>query len=152
MWTTPENFRAKLGGNYYIDTPNMIVAHGDNLFRLKRREEDGLLAVDFDIYDATGSKVATVRNGNIVDHDGAGYTAAKDHHRYTLTEDATGRVIFDIKKAAKAEDGSEIEVSVDLFTKKGFHLIAGPEETNLPDGMTIRGCTIQGCGVGLAVG
>jgi hypothetical protein len=151
MWNTPEHFRAKLGGNYYIDTPNMIVAHGENLFRLRRREEDGLLAIDFDIYDATGAKVATIRNGNIVDHDGAGYTASKEHHRYTLTEDATGRVVCDIKKVSKAENGSEIEVSVDLFTKKGFHLIAGPEETNL-GGAVFRGNTIQGCGAGIVVG
>ena len=151
MWTAPEHFRAKLGGNYFIDTPNMVVAHGDNLFRLRRREEDGLLAVDFDIYDASGANVATVRNGNIVDHESGGYTARKEHHRYTLTENATGRVICEIKKVSKAEDGSDIEISVDLFTKKGFHLIAGPEETNLSGGMAFRGNTIDGCEAGIVI-
>jgi hypothetical protein len=150
MWTTPENFRAKLGGTYYIDTPNMIVAHGENLFRLKRREEDGLLAVDFDIYDVDGSKIATVRNGNVMQHDADRFHAHKEHHRYWITEKGTDRIICDIRKVSKAEDGSELEISVDLFTKKGFHLIAGPEETNL-GGMVFRGGTIRGCGAGIVI-
>jgi hypothetical protein len=150
MWTTPANFRAKLGGDYYIDTPNMIVAHGENLFRLRRREEDGLLAVDFDIYDADGSKVATVRNGNVVQHDSDRFHTNKEHHRYWITEKGTGRILCDIRKVSKAEDGSEIEVSVDLFTKAGFHIIAGPEATNIP-GAVFRGNIMQGCAAGIVI-
>jgi hypothetical protein len=149
MWTTPENFRVKIGGNYYINVPNLIVESGVNLFTLKRRD-DGLLAIDFDIYDASGNKVATVRNGNIVQHDSDRFQAHKEHHRYWIEEKSSGRVICDIRKAAKAEDGSELEVSVDLFTKSGFHFIAGSEETNLA-GTIFRDCTISNSPTGISI-
>jgi hypothetical protein len=151
MWATPENFRVKIGGAYFINCRDLIVAHGESLFRLKRREDDGLLAVDFDIYDPSGSKVATVRNGNIVDHDREAYEPAKEHHRYTLTEKATGRVVCDIRKAAKAEDGSEIEIAVDIYTKKGLHFVATPEFSAFP-GAVLQGVTISDCGTGISIG
>lgn len=150
MWTTPENFRVKIGGNYYINVQNIIVADGVSLFTLKRRE-DGLLAIDFDVYDESGDKVATVRNGNIVQHDSERFQAHKEHHRYWIEEKSSGRVICDVRKDSKAEDGSELEVSVDLFTKSGFHFIASSEETNL-GGMVLRGNTMSGCQTGILVG
>jgi hypothetical protein len=150
MWTTPENFRAKIGGNYYINTPNIIVARGENLFRLKRRDTDGLLAVDFDVYDVNRNKVATVRNGNIVKGHSGNFEFHKEQDRYWVVEKKSGRVICDIRKGSKAEDGSEIEVSVDLYTKSGIHVVAGPNATNL-GGMVMTGCTIQDCGAGIVV-
>jgi hypothetical protein len=50
---------------------------GSSLFTVKRRESDGLLGIDFDVYDPKGKKVATVpdqtniggiqMSGNIID-------------------------------------------------------------------------------------
>ena len=150
MWATPEKFTAKIGGNYYINTPNIIVARGENLFRLKRREEDGLLAIDFDVYSKEGKKVATIRNGNIVQGDVENFEIRKDFHHYWMIEKKSGRTLCDIKKSTKSEDGYEIEVSVDLYTKSGFRVIASPKETNLGN-MMMTGCTFQDCGAGIVV-
>jgi hypothetical protein len=108
------------------------------------------LGVDLDIYDANGVKVATIRNGNIVDYNRVGYTAAKERHRYSLTEDATGRLICDVRKSGKAGDGSELEVSVDLYTKRGVHLVANSEGTKL-GGIDFLGNTINGCEAGIVI-
>ena len=150
MWTVPKEFTVKLGGNYYVNTPNMIVANGENIFRLKRREEDGLLAVDFDVYAEDGSKVATIRNGNVVQGDAEKYEFHKEHHRYWVVDRDSGRTICDVRKSARAEDGSELEVSVDLYTKSKFHLMADPDKTNI-GGMVMTGCTMKDCGAGIVV-
>ena len=149
MWSVPQSFKVKLGGNFYIDCDSLIDFRGSPLFALKRREEDGLLGIDFDIYDATKKKVATVRRGTIVDGDRENYEIVHGAHHYVVREKKTGRVICEIKRQSQAVD-SELEVSVDMFTPSGFHLMAGPEKTNL-GGITIRGGTIAKCRVGISV-
>ena len=56
MWEVSKDFKVKLGGNYFINTPNLIVEKGISLFRLFRRE-DGFLGIDFDIYNSKGTKL-----------------------------------------------------------------------------------------------
>ena len=60
-----DKFRVILGGNTYINTPNLVVFKGKPLFTIKR-SSDGLLGIDFDIFDKGGNRVAAVRNGIIV--------------------------------------------------------------------------------------
>ena len=150
MWNIESKFKIKIGGNYYIDTPNVIVASGESPFSIKRREEDGLLAIDFDVYDADGKKVATIRNAHTVSGDKENYDFHKEFHRYWVVEKSSARTICDIRQAATAEGDCELEVSVDLYTKSGFHIIAGPEHTNV-GGVFMKGCTMSNCAAGIAV-
>jgi hypothetical protein len=53
MWTVADKYRVRFGGNTYINTGTLIEAHGAPLLTVKR-SDDGYLAVDFDIFDATG--------------------------------------------------------------------------------------------------
>jgi hypothetical protein len=148
MWKTPDKFKVKIGGNTYINCSDLIVGQRESLFQLKRREEDGLLGVDFDVYAQDGSKVATVRNGNIVQGDSEKYEIHKEGgRRYWMVERASGRIICDIKKAPGNEDGSELEIAVDLYSKNGAHFAAGPEETIIGN-CKVSGCTFAG-GVGI---
>jgi len=149
MWHVPQSFKVKLGGNFYIDCDSLIDFHGSPLFTLKRREEDGLLGIDFDIYDSKKKKVATVRRGTIVDGDRETYEIAHGAHHYVVREKKTERLICEIKRADQAVD-SELEVSVDMFTPSGFHLVAGPEQTNIGRGV-FSGCTIAKCRIGISV-
>jgi hypothetical protein len=150
MWHIDPKCKVKLGGNYYIDVDRLVDYKGSSLFTLKRRESDGLLGIDFDIYDAEGKKVATVRHGNIVSGDKQNYEITHDPHHYTVTEKATGRVICDIRRRDAAQD-AEMEVAVDLFTPDGFHFQADPDKTNLR-GMQLSGNTVQSCQVGIKIG
>lgn len=36
MWTVEDRFSVKLGGNTYINTPNLVVYKGEPLFRMYR--------------------------------------------------------------------------------------------------------------------
>ena len=66
MWSVEKEFSVKLGGNTYINTPNLIVYKGDPIFKLKRSDEDGILGIDFDVFDNAGNRVATFRKGVVV--------------------------------------------------------------------------------------
>jgi hypothetical protein len=149
MWSVSQSFKVKLGGNYYIDCGSLIDFHGSPLFTVKRREEDGLLGIDFDIYDAKNKKVATVRRGTVVDGDKEGYDISYAPHHYTVTEKNSGRIICEIKRAGQSLD-AVLEVSVDMFTPSGFRLIAGPTATNI-GGAYLSGNTFAKCGVGISV-
>ena len=59
MWVVPDQFKVRIGGNLYQNVPNLVVYKEENLFRLERSVSDGILGVDFDIYNGQGKKVAT---------------------------------------------------------------------------------------------
>ena len=150
MWPIADEFKVRIGGNTYVNTPNVIVAVGESLFRIRRRQKDGILAVDFDIYDSAGKKLAEIRYGHIVTGSAKNYEIRTEQHRYRVIERNSGRTICDVRQVSKAKGASELEVSVDLFTKTGFHLVAGPERTNVR-GLTSRGLVVERAGAGLVV-
>lgn len=149
MWTIEDKFKVKLGGNYYIDTPNLIEYKGEPLFELKRADNTGLLGISFNIYNEAGSKIAAVKEGRIYQGDKDAYSVEIGADRYTLTDRGTDRVICDIKKRAMAHP-AELDVSVTLYTKDGFLIEATPEQTNL-GGIVMRGNTMSGCRVGIGI-
>lgn len=134
MWDIPENFKVKIGGNYYINCKTLVEVDGESLFTVKRRT-DGQLLIDFDIYDEKGAKVATVRNASLVSGDKANYDFKKEVDHYTVTT-KDGRTLCDLRRKAKSPD-AELEVSVDLYTKTGFRLQATPTHTNAGGGMFV---------------
>jgi hypothetical protein len=150
MWYLEDKFRVIIGGNTYINTPNLVVYKGKPLFTVRRGERDGLLGIDFDIFDKKGDKVATVRNGFVVHGNREDYEISEVMDRYTVTEKANGRLICDIRKRSKSPN-AELEISVKLFTEDGFLFDANPQETNLP-GVKLRGNVFENCGAGIVIG
>ncbi len=148
MWHIEEKFQVVIGGTTFINTPNLVVYDGTPLFIVKRHD-NGYLGIDFDIYDATGKKVATVRRNQIYEGDKTAYAVKELANRYTLTEKASGRVLCDIKKREDAKP-AEIDVSVKLYTPDGFLFDATPEGTNIP-GAVIKGMVIKDCGAGIVI-
>ena len=148
MWHVENEFKVIIGGNTYINTPNIVVYKGVSLFTI-RRSEDGLLGIDFDIFDKQGKRVATIRKGVIVQGNQSEYTITTGMDRYTLTENKTGTIICDIKKRSQATQ-AEIEVSVKLYTPDGFLFDATPTGTNLP-GIKMSGNIISNCGAGIVI-
>lgn len=149
MWKVEDRFSVKLGGNTYINTPNLVVYKGQSLFRIYRSESDGILGIDFDVFDSTGTKVATFRKGIVVQGDSNNYTIESGHEEYRVTEKATGRLIASVKR--RGAEGAEMEVTVHLYTPDGFLFDATPTHTNVA-GMMMTGCVIESCGSGIAIG
>jgi hypothetical protein len=149
MWQVDPKCKVKLGGNYYINVDRLVDYKGASLFTVKRRDSDGLLGIDFDLYDANRKKVATVRHGTVVAGDAANYDITHDPHHYTVKEKSTGRVVCDIRRRDTAKD-AEIEVAVDLFAPDGFHFQASPDQTNV-GGAQLRGNTFDTCQTGIKI-
>ena len=149
MWEIEDKFKVRIGGNTYIDTPNIIVYKGQSLFALKRHSENGYLGIYFEIYDANGKHVASVKRNEIYFGDKNAYTIEGSMDRYILTERSSGRVVCDIKRRTAAHP-AELDVSAQLYTPNGFLFNATPEKTNL-GGIVMSGNTIIGCGAGIVI-
>ena len=81
MWHLEDNFRVIIGGNTYINVPNIIVYQEKPLFTLKRREKDGQLGIDFDIFDKNGARIATIRRNRIVQGNEDDYQMIREPYR-----------------------------------------------------------------------
>lgn len=149
MWQVESKFAVRLGGNTYINTPNLIVCNGTPVFRIRRNDDDGMLGVDFDVFDSKGQRIAPFAKGVVVQGDQANYQIHSGHDVYSVTERSTGRVIARVQR--RDVQGAEIDVSVHMYLPNGFLLDAGPQETNL-GGMTVSGSTFENCGAGIAIG
>lgn len=141
-------FSVRLGGNTYINTPNLIVYKGTSVFRIRRSDEDGILGIDFDLYDKLGKRIATFAKGVVVQGDEANYLIESGHDAYAVTERSTGRVVARVQR--RGVTSAELEVHVHMYLPNGFLLDAGPNATNL-GGATLIGNTFENCGAGIAI-
>ena len=149
MWYKEDNFKVKIGGNFYINTPKIIVYKGDSLFSIVRAERTDLLGINFKIYNKNGEKIASVKQGRIYEGDKELYSVIIEQDRYALIEKATDRIICDIRKN-KLADQSELEVNLNLYTKDGFLINASPTGTNIGTNL-MTGCVISDCGAGIVI-
>lgn len=147
-----DKFRVRLGGNTYIDVGTLVAYRGQRLFDLKRHE-DGYLGIYFDLYDAQGVKIATVKRNELY------FTRAADRERYEefgssdsylLRDKSTGIPLVEIRKRGAAQP-NELEVSVRLYTPDGTLFDATPTSTNL-GGVTLIDNVFIGLAVGIAFG
>ena len=148
MWKIDSNFSVKLGGNTYINTPNLVVYKGEPLFQIKRSESEGILGIDFDVFDSSGNRVATFRKSVVVQGDSKNYKIESGHTEYKVTELNTGRLIAHVQR--REAEGAELEVSVQLYMPDGFLFDASPTETNL-GGIKMEGNIIKDCATGIVI-
>jgi hypothetical protein len=148
MWNVETKFKVRLGGNTYINTPNLVVYKGTPIFRIRRSDDDGILGIDFDVFDSKGQRVATFAKGVVVQGDEADYKIETGHDVYSVTERSSGRVVARVQR--RGGQGAELNVHVHMYLPNGFLLNAGPEATNL-GGVTLTGNVFENCGAGIAV-
>lgn len=148
MWRIENEFALRLGGNTYINTPNLVVYQGKSLFQIKRSETDGMLGIDFDVYNSSGNLVAKIRKGIVVYGDSNNFEIKTGHTEYKVIEKISGRLIAHVKRR-NVED-TELEVSVHLYTPDGFLFDATPFETNISN-MVVKGCIFKDLNVGIVI-
>ena len=137
-----------MGGNTYINTPNLIVYKGSSIFQV-RRSDDGMLGIDFDVFDLAGKRIATFKKGIVAQGDTENYRIESSHEIYSVTEKSSGRVIAHVQR--RGVQGAEMDVQVRMYLPNGFLLDAGPLSTNL-GGITMTGGVIKDCGAGIVIG
>ncbi|MEM4988789.1 hypothetical protein V8G57_15455 [Collimonas sp. H4R21] len=149
MWKVEKEFSIRLGGNTYIDTPNLIVYQGTPIFRVRRNEDDGMLGIDFEVFDSMGQRVATFKKGIVAQGDQANYGIDTGHETYSVTERSSGRLIARVQRRGVQE--AELDVQVHMYLPNRFLLDAGPLATNL-GGAVIAGNVFKSCDAGIAIG
>jgi hypothetical protein len=147
MWAVENKFSVRLGGNLYINTPNLVVYKGTPLFRI-RRSDDGTLGIDFEVFDAHGQRIATFAKNVVVQGDETNYVIDSGHEIYSVTEKDSGRVIAHVRR--RDVNGAELDVHVRMYLPNGFLLDAGPDRTNL-GGITMIDNVFENCGTGIAI-
>jgi hypothetical protein len=148
MWEIERNFKAKIGGNYFINCESLISYDDESLFMVERRESDGCLGIDFDVYDKNSQKVATIRNGNVVHGNVGVYEIRHGADCHKVMEKATGRIIVQIDRNPPDAD---IAVSVNMYLPNGFLLKATPDSINI-ESSEMAGNTFAACTSGIAIG
>lgn len=150
MWEIEDHFKVRVGGNTYIDTPDIIVYKGQSLFTLKRHSDNGYLGIYFEIYDSVGQRVASVKRNEIYFGDKEQYEIAGSLNRYVFKERSTGRILCDIKRREDSYP-AELDVSAALYTPDGFLILATPQQTNI-GGITLTGNTFIGGTAAIVIG
>jgi hypothetical protein len=149
MWTVPKQFSVRLGGNTYIDTPNLIVYKDEALFQIYRSDDNGILAIDFDVYDANRKKIAVFAKGIVAYGDASNYIVTTGHDEYTVREKDTNQLIASVKR--RNVEGAELDVTVRLYLPNGVLLDATPTHTNIGTN-TFVGCTFRGGKAAISIG
>jgi hypothetical protein len=65
VWSIEKQFKVIIGGNVYIDVPDLVVYNEKTLFALRRHDDNGQLGIYFELFDATGSHVASIKRNEI---------------------------------------------------------------------------------------
>jgi len=149
MWKVENEFSIRLGGNTYINTPDLIVFQGKSIFQIRRSDEDGMLGIDFEVFDAHGKRVAIFKKGIVVQGDKENYIIDSGHETYSVTEKSTGRVVARVQRRGVKDAG--LDVQVHMYLPNGFLLDAGPQTINL-GGIKMTGNVFKNCGAGIAIG
>jgi len=159
-WDIPGLYAVKIGGNYFVNCETLIAFEDVPLFTVTRRESDGRLGIDFDVYGNTGDKLAVIRRGNIVDGDTSAFDIRHGpdcHEMFFKGEDrrlcridkSPGPVVV---RAGNQEHTLPLElaVSVTTYLPNGFLMEATAERTNL-QGVTMIGNVLGACRFGIAI-
>jgi hypothetical protein len=149
MWLKEKRFAVRLGGNTYIDCPILVRYKDTPLFSLHRKD-DGYLAIDFEVYDATG-KVASVKRNNIYPTGGAAdrYNLEGDADRVALIDKSTGTVFAEVRKRAAAEP-EELAVTLRTYLPNGQRIEFGPDSTKFGS-VQVLANVITGAAVGIQI-
>ena len=142
-------FKVRWGGNSFVNCSSLVSygASVESLFRLYRCENLDL-GIDFDVYDARGAKVATIRRSNIVDGDASAYELTHAATVKTVVERISGRCIVRIDKRPES---SELDVNVSMYLPDGRLFEATADGTTFGP-MLMTDCTFDGgIGIGIAV-
>lgn len=134
-----------LGDNEVIDGEAAIVVEGENVFRLRERQYDGTLVVDFDLRAEDESRIAAI-TGNYVHYVAEGYEYRNRKGVAEVIEKATGRVVAQVREIAP----DRLKV-IGKFWVKGYNIDIS-EDGLVAGGLTMSGNRIQGFGKAIEFG
>ena len=137
----PENFKIRIAGNFYRDTPNLVVCSDTPILRAERDSKTGELSVDFMVYDSSGRQKAQVRDSKLVKGSAEEYRVHQTDSSFEVRETATDRTICKLQRC-RASRYMDLDASVLTHAPDGFFIHASPVQTNLDN--TAKGENFRG--------
>ncbi len=134
-WLVPEQFRVMVGGHAYTGCPVIVRYEGEPVFELRRSASDGYLGINLVLYGRSGREIGMVRSGVFATPVPKGYSVRFAEERYTLTEDASGRVVCDIRFRPVGQEAAVISVTAQMYMPNGSLLSITPQGTDLGCGL-----------------
>ena len=128
-----------LGGNRIVGCAAALVVEGEEVFRLRERDENGQFVVDFDLRKQDDSRIAKISK-NYVAYAAPGYENRNRRGVSEVVEAASGRVVARVE-----EKGLDTIVVTGTFNVKGYCVEISERELRA-GGVTMTGNVIQGFG------
>jgi hypothetical protein len=124
-----EHFVVRLGGNDYLDTPNLIVYQGEPVLKVTRDKSNDELTVEAEIFDAEGHRKARIRGDRQVDGDPGAVDIHSTATSYTIRDRSNDRVVCEIRRRA-GQQKMDVDVSVLMHMPDGSLIHANPAQSN----------------------
>ena len=126
----PKDFKTRIGGNYYVNTPTLVVCSEKTLLRVEREEPEGELCVRLAIYDSRGRQRARVKGETLTKGRKKDYSIQSTDNNFSVHENATGRVICKLQRCA-ANRSMDLDAYLLNHSPDGFTIHANPVQTNI---------------------
>lgn len=124
------HFVVRLGGNDYLDTPNLIVYKGEPILKVTRDESNDELRVEAEIFDAEGRCKAHVQGTRLVTGDPQAVDIRSTENNYSIRDRSNDRVVCEIRRRA-GQQKMDLDVSVLMHAPDGFLIHANPAQSNV---------------------
>lgn len=121
-----------LGTNVFQDCDSAIIIDGEEVFRLRERQNDGQFIVDFDVRGLNDERIAKIAKNHVV-YAAPGYSVKSEPGRYEVLETDKDRVVASVVERGPVA----IQVS-GAFYVKGSCIVASQS------GLHINGAEISG--------
>lgn len=126
----PENFRTRIAGNIYENTPDLVVCNDKTILRVERAADTGRLKVRLAIFDSKGRRKATIEDDKVTKGREQDYSVSMTDSNFSVHDSATGRTICNLQRCAPARR-MDVDAFVMTHSPDGFLIHASPVQTNL---------------------
>lgn len=126
----PENFRTRIAGNIYENTPDLVVCNDETILRVERAADSGRLKVRLAIYDSNGRRKATIEDDKVTKGRKKDFSVAMTDSNFSVHDNSTGRTVCSLQRCAAARR-MDIDAFLMTHSPDGFFIHASPVQTNL---------------------
>lgn len=126
----PKNFKTRIAGNFYENTPNIIVCRDERLLRIDRDDATGQLDVELLVFDSRGRRQALINGTNVTHGNSRDFKIQSTDHSYVVRERGTGRNICEIRRSL-ASRGMGVDVFLLTHSPDGFFIHVNPVQSNI---------------------
>jgi hypothetical protein len=126
----PEHFTARIAGNLYRDTSQLVVCQGTPLLTVKRSDKTGELLVELEIFDSDGRQRARVKGTKVTGKRSGDIAVSLTEQTYAVYDKVNERMICELQRRSAARD-MDIDVFLLAHGPDGFFVHVSPVQTNL---------------------